>query len=355
MKIIVQKKKLFVYYFIFIICFFSNNKHSSFMSSFSSSFAETNEKIRLHYLEQGKGPLVLLLHGFPETSFSWRKQIGVLAHHGYHAVAPDLPGYGSSSAPIEIERYSASNIVNILVSFLDAINEKQPVVVVGNDWGSTLAWLCAQTRPDRFRGVVALGVPLMGKAPMLPSRLFPQNEEFWFYTIYFCQPSLAEKELEKDVEVTLKKIYYAASGDVGDRNQQTPNPFSMVSKEKGLLGLLPEPSSLPKWISPQDLDVFVQSYRKSGFSGGLNYYRNLDRNWEKQKQDPKVTIPSLFIFGERDTGLAMPGMRQIIQNIPNLATDLRGSHEISGSGHWLQQEAPERVNELLIDFLKKLH
>ncbi len=324
------------------------------MQTFAQSFIETNG-VRLHLAAQGEGPLVLLLHGFPETSYSWRHQLGALSAAGFRAVAPDLRGFGLSSSPIEAERYTALDIVGDLIGILDALGERQ-AVVVGSDWGATIAWQAAQLRPDRFRGVVALGVPMMARAPMPPSRLFPQTEHAWFYTHYFAQPGLAEREFERDVAGTLRKIYFAASGDVGPRDGNSPNPFGVVSRHKGLLDALPEPASPLAWLAPSDMDVFVKAFQASGFGGALNYYRNLDRNWELQAafDGLLVQVPALYLVGERDTGLALPGMREIIDAMPKLVPNLRGSRVIAQAGHWLAQEAAERVNSEIVEFIRAL-
>ena len=151
-------------------------------------FIETNG-IRLHVREQGEGPLVILCHGFPETSHAWRHQLDALGQAGFHAVAPDLRGYGDSDCPPDIAHYSALDVIGDLVGLADALGQRQ-AVLVGNDWGASIAWQAAQLRPDRFRAVAALGVPMMGRAPMAPSLLFPQNEQAWFYTHYFCRGSV---------------------------------------------------------------------------------------------------------------------------------------------------------------------
>ena len=168
---------------------------------------------------------------------------------------------------------------------------------------------------------------------------------------------MAEREFERDVDTTLRAIYFAASGDAGPRNDPaTPNPFGMVPTGRGLLDALPVPGTLPAWLTESDLAVFVQSYQASGFRGGLNYYRNLDRNWALQGalEGKKVDVPALFLVGERDTGLAIPGMDQIIDAMPALVPQLRAREIIPGAGHWLQQEAPQQVNRALIDFLRSL-
>ncbi|WP_080965589.1 alpha/beta fold hydrolase [Chromobacterium subtsugae] len=324
------------------------------MSAFNQSILEING-IRLSVAAQGAGPLVLLLHGFPETSHAWRHQLAALSAAGFRALAPDLRGYGASESPENPQQYSSLDIVGDLVGILDALAEAD-AVVVGNDWGATIAWQAAQLRPDRFRAVVALGVPMMGRAPMAPSRLFPLSEQAWFYTHYFSQAGLAENEFERDVAATLRKIYFWASGEAGPRDGRTPNPFGMVAREAGLLDALPDPGALPNWLDGADFDAFVSAFTASGFRGGLNYYRNLDRNWDLQAafNGMLVQVPALYLVGEHDPGLAMPGMRGIIDAMPKLVPDLRGSQIIPGAGHWLQQEASDQVNAVLIEFLRRL-
>lgn len=324
------------------------------MYALTQSFIETNG-VRLNVAAQGAGPLVLLLHGFPETSYAWRHQLAGLSSAGFRAVAPDLRGFGLSDCPLESGRYTTLDIIGDLVGILDALGETT-AVVVGNDWGATIAWQAAQLRPDRFRAVVALGVPMMDRAPITPSRLFPQTEQAWFYTHYFSQPGQAESELEFDVAAALRKLYFWASGDAGPRDQTTPNPFGLVARQAGLLGALPEPASPLTWIEKADFDVFVRAYEVSGFRGGLNYYRNLDRNWELQAAfiGLPVRTPALYLVGEYDTGLAIPGMRDIIGGMHKLVPNLRNSRIIQQAGHWLQQEAPRLVNAAVIEFLHSL-
>jgi pimeloyl-ACP methyl ester carboxylesterase len=324
------------------------------MNTYRQAFIEANG-IRLHIAEQGAGPLVLLCHGFPETSHAWRHQLAALAHAGFRAVAPDLRGYGSSDCPADIGAYTTFDSVGDLVSLVDALGERH-AVVVGNDWGAAIAWQAALLRPDRFRAVAALGVPMMGRAPMAPSRLFPQTDQVRFYTHYFAEPGLAEAEFERDVAATLRKIYFCASGDVGARDADTPNPFGLVSRNGGLLESLIDPPVWPAWLEPADFDAFVQAFRVSGFRGGLNYYRNLDRNWALHSafEGLRVEVPAMYLVGERDTGLAMPGMRDIIGDMPRIVPELSVSRVVPGAGHWLQQEAPDVVNTALIAFLHAL-
>lgn len=323
------------------------------MTTATHTMIDTNG-IRLHVTEQGAGPAVLLLHGFPETAHSWRFQMAALAGAGYRAIAPDLRGYGRSDCPADASDYTSLDSVADMVGLLDALGEAQ-AVVIGNDWGATIAWQAAQLRPDRFRAVVALGVPLMGRAPMRPSHLFPHDAQAWFYTHYFSSPAAAS-ELEADVTATLKRIYFHASGDAGERTAASPNPFGMVARAAGYLAALPEPAQLPDWMPTADLDAMAQAFTRSGFQGGLNYYRNLDRNWALQGafDGVRVEVPALYMAGARDTGLAMPGMQDIIAQMPQLAPALRAVQIVPGAGHWLQQEAADQVNAHVLAFMRTL-
>jgi len=325
------------------------------MSNRNQRYVKANG-LRLHITEEGEGPLVLLCHGFPETAYAWRHQLSALAEAGFRAVAPDLRGYGNSDSPTDPAAFTTLDVVGDLVALMDAEGARE-AVIMGGDWGATIAWQAAQLRPDRFRAVVALGVPMMGRAPAPPSQIFPQAATAIFYTHYFSQPNVAEQEFDRDPASTLRKIYFAASGDAGPRTDpNTPNPFGMVARGQGLLDSLPDPTTLPSWLEQADLDIFAESFRGSGFRGGLNYYRNLDRNWMLQSAfaGKQIEVPALFLVGERDTGLAIPGMDQIIKAMPQLVPQLRSSKVIPGAGHWLQQEAPGEVNTALVRFLHTL-
>ena len=303
--------------------------------------------IRMRFAEEGAGPLVLLLHGFPESWYSWRHQLPALAAAGYHAVAPDQRGYGGTDAPAAIEAYDILHLTADAVGLLDALGEKQ-AVVVGHDWGSPVAWHCALLHPERFRAVAALSVPYTGRAPMPPLELFRALAgDRFFYVLYFQEPGVAERELEQDVRDTMSRFLYAASGDV----TEDPNFWEKPGDAKFLDGL-PSPMALPSWLTAADLDYFASEFRRTGFRGGLNWYRNFDRNWELTVElaDAKVTQPALFVAGERDGVLRMIPVEAMRDWVPNL----RELRLLPGCGHWTQQEKPAEVNAALIEFLKRL-
>jgi len=314
-------------------------------------------RLRMHVVEQGEGPVVLLCHGFPETWYSWRHQLPALAEAGFRAVAPDLRGYGATDRPSSITHYSLFHLVGDMVALLDAL-DTDTAVIVGNDWGATLAWQAVLMRPDRFRAIVALGVPMLPRSPMPPTEIFPRTEAELFYALYFQEPGVAEAEFDRNPRSTLLKLMFAASGDAGSRKpvDGTPNPFGMVAKESGLLASLPDPGSVPAWLSEADLDVAESAFKQSGFAGGLNYYRNMDHDWELQASlaGMKVQVPALYLAGERDVGLAIPGMRELIDSMPERVPALCKSEFVAGGGHWLQQEKAGEVNTALVSFLSAL-
>ena len=313
--------------------------------------------VEMHVAELGEGPAVLLCHGFPETWYSWRHQMAALSENGYRAIAPDLRGYGQTTQPAEIDQYTILHLVGDMVALLDVL-KIDVAVIIGNDWGATIAWQAALLRPDRFRGVVALGVPMMAQPPVPPTRIFPENDVALFYTLYFQAPGIAEEELGRDVRLTLRKLLFAASGEAGARHERdgTPNPFGMVPRLGGLLSTLPNPAIFPAWLNEADLDVYVAAFESSGFQGPLNYYRNLDRNRELLApfNGLQVIVPALFLAGERDPGRVIPGMDKIIAEMTALVPSLRDSVTLPATGHWAQQEQSQRVSSAILEFIRTL-
>lgn len=303
--------------------------------------------INLHIAEAGSGPLVLLLHGWPESWYSWRHQLPVLAAAGYHVVAPDVRGYGQSDKPEAIEAYSMKQLVGDAVGLLDALGEKT-AIVIGHDWGSAIAWNCAALHPDRFRAVVGMSVPHLGRAPMPPMQLFQHMfSEKWFYILYFQEPGVAEAELEADVPRTVRAILTGTPGfDV-------TNPAVLAkNKGEGFLAGLDVPETLPDWLTESDVAYFAKELAGSGFRGGLNRYRNMDRDWHELPELATATLPqpALYIVGEKDPVRGFSPVDAMKALVPNLA-DI---HVVPGAGHWVQQERSAEVNAALLTFLKKL-
>jgi len=312
--------------------------------------------IHLNVLEAGEGPLVLLLHGFPELAHSWRHQLPALADAGYRVVAPDLRGYGKSDVPEAIDAYTLFHLVGDAVGLVDHYGAER-AVVVGHDWGSIVAWGAATIRPQRFRGVVGMSVPFLPRMPVPPTQMMKAMAgDRFVYILYFQEPGKAERELEADVRTTLRKIYYSASGSLPDDHAFD---FDRPAEGTGFLTGMVDPEKLPAWLSAADLDVYVEAFERTGFRGGLNFYRNLDRNWSLLGAwtGAKVEIPALFVGGTKDlvvTGPPGGPGNPMLAAMPGFVPDLRGQVMVEGAGHWNQQENPEGTNAALLEFLAGL-
>jgi pimeloyl-ACP methyl ester carboxylesterase len=316
--------------------------------------------IRMHVAEQGTGPLVLLCHGFPECWYSWRHQIAALAAAGYHAVAPDMRGYGGTDAPEPIEQYTLLHLVGDMVGLLDALGEPHAAAIAGHDWGAPVAWAAALLRPDRFRGVVALSVPHALRAAERPTARMPRTDDAVFYQLWMQEPGVAEAEMEADVRWFIRGNLLVLSGE-GPMRTRRPGegPPMMVPRAGGLRArwaksFPPADSPLPPWLGEADVDAYAAEFARTGFRGGLNWYRNIDRSWELLAPfaGARVEVPALLLVGERDVTLAFPGADQVMAEQKRLVPRLRGTVVLPGCGHWTQQECPGEVNAALIGFLR---
>ena len=317
---------------------------------------ETNG-IRMHVAEQGEGPLVLLCHGFPESWYSWRHQLRALAEAGFHAVAPDMRGYGQTDCPEQIDQFTMLHLVGDMIGVLDALGA-DTAVIAGHDWGAPVAWHSALLRPDRFRGVIGLSVPFAPRQRARPTTVMPQNEDAQFYQLYFQSPGIAEAEFERDVRLTIRSTLYWGSGDAPRRENggAAGSEVGMVPRGGGFLARRASPELLPSWITEADVDFYAGEFKRAGFRGGLNWYRNIDRNWELlgSMAGARVTIPALYIAGDRDLVTAFRGMNRVIENLSKYVPQLRGTLMLPGCGHWTQQERAREVNEAMIGFLRQL-
>jgi pimeloyl-ACP methyl ester carboxylesterase len=301
--------------------------------------------IQLHVAEQGQGPLVILCHGWPELGRSWRHQLRALAAAGFHAVAPDMRGYGRSDAPSDVAAYSILHLVGDVVALVAALGEKQ-AYIVGHDWGSTVAWSAALMRPDLFPAVVGMSVPARARSVQAPLQALRSAGMHDFYWLYFQEPGVAEAEFERDVEDTMRRLMISVKREHG----------LLVPAGGGFLDGTTSPTELPAWFTQQDLAALVSEYRRTGFRGGLNWYRNMDRNWELTAPFAGATInqPSLFIAGTLDAVIRGPIGEAALARLPQVALGLRGQVLIEGAGHWINEERPDEVNAALIGFLKAL-
>ena len=318
------------------------------MSEPQHKFATTNG-IRMHYAEQGAGPLIVLCHGWPESWYSWRHQIVALAAAGFRVVAPDQRGYGRTDRPDPIDAYNIFSLTGDIVGLVHALGESN-AIIVGHDWGAPVAWHCALLRPDIFRAVALLSVPFLPRGSVRPTDAMKalEGENNWFYQHYFQEPGRVEKELDEDPRRSMAMMLYSASGDAPPAERWNfLFPRSCKFLESGTV-----PGRLPGWLTQEDLDFYAAEYATSGFRGGINWYRNIDRNWELTGflDGLKLTQPSVFAAGEHDVVLAMyPDAAKVVDlSMPNCRKNLL----IPGAGHWLQQERPSEINNLLVEFAK---
>jgi pimeloyl-ACP methyl ester carboxylesterase len=305
--------------------------------------------LRMHIAEAGTGPLVLLLHGFPESWYSWRHQITALAGAGYHAVAPDQRGYCQTGPPdipgreAQIGDYTMLHLTGDVIALMDALGAEQ-AVVAGHDWGAPVAWHTGLFRPDRITGVIALSVPYRprGSAPPIATLRSLLGESF--YMVYFQEPGVADAELSRNPEATFRTVLYSLSGEAP--------PMTLIPAGGGFLDAGAPPPSLPAWLTEADIDAYVKQYAQSGFTGPLNWYRNLDRNWELTAawHHAPVQVPALFVAGSKD-----PVIRFIpVDGLADAVPELTESIILPGCGHWTQQERPAEVTEAMIRFLHGL-
>lgn len=331
---------------------------------------------RIHAVIEGEGPLVLMLHGFPESWYSWRHQLTALAEAGYRAVAIDQRGYGKSSKFWSTDAYRIDRLVEDAAGVVAALGEEQ-AVVVGHDWGAPVAWTSAWLRPDVFRGVVGLSVPFSGRSLIaLPGNPFGElaNPDRYhaelagpgqdFYQTYFGERTAAVEEFERDVRGNLGALVYMVSGDAPDEVKQmiagqttveaVRNGGFCVPHGGGFADNFIRPEKMPAWFSEADLDFLAGEFEGAGFIGPLGYYANIEAGWQvlAPQAGKPLTVPALFIGGEFDiaTAWGQEAIARADEHIPQY----RGNKIIKGSGHWIQQEYPNETNTALVEFLRSL-
>ena len=319
------------------------------MEGVEHRFVKTNG-IRMHVAEKGEGPLVILCHGFPESWYSWRHQLTALADAGFHAVAPDQRGYGQTDRPDAIEAYHILELAGDMVGLVNALGEEQ-ATIVGHDWGAPVAWHCGLLRPDLFRSVGLLSVPYLPRPweDMRPTELMrAMVGDKEFYMLYFQEPGKAEAELEADVRRTMRMLLYSGSGDAPPKDRWR----AIFAKSETLLDTCVLPETLPGWLTEEDIDFFTQEFERTGFRSALNWYRNIDRNWALTPflRGASLHPPTLFAAGEEDGVIKL--YRNAFDTMEEAVPNLRKKTLLQGAGHWVQQERPQEVSGLLIEFLR---
>ncbi|HLH21810.1 MAG TPA: alpha/beta hydrolase [Chloroflexota bacterium] len=305
--------------------------------------------ITMHIAEAGAGPVVILLHGFPELWYSWRHQLPVLAAAGYHVIAPDLRGCGETDAPDDVASYSKRNMTADIVGLLDALGADR-ATIVGHDWGASLAWALAELHPERVATLVSLSVPYHPREQLPPTRQIQRFAgDHFSFPLYFQQPGIAEAELDANPRRSLRLFLHALSGDAPP--DLVPYLFTGKPAEAGALDGMPEPTTLPAWLTEADLDYFAQAYARTGFRGALAPYRNMDHDWADLPAigTAGVSQPTLFLGGRRDSAVIYGRFEPMEAAVPKL----RRIVLLPGCGHWTQQERPADVNAELLDFLQR--
>lgn len=302
--------------------------------------------LRLHLAEAGDGPLVVFCHGFPGLWRSWIHQLPAVAAHGWRGVALDMPGYGESSRPADVDRYAAERVVADLLALLDALGEER-AVFVGHDFGANLVWELALREPERVEGVVALSVPFTGRSRRRPTEAFAALAGRHFLHLhYFQEPGVADAELAASPAEFLRRVMWALSG-AGDYFAVFAHP----SAGNGYLDVLPPAPPLPwPWLTQAELDGFVAAYERTGFSGGLAWYRVLDRNWERSAHldGAAVTVPAVYVAGAGDPVLSGFAGADPLADMRRLVPGLRETVVIPGAGHFVQLERPGALNDVLV-------
>jgi pimeloyl-ACP methyl ester carboxylesterase len=266
-----------------------------------------------------------------------------------------MRGYGQTDRPEAIDQYTLLHLVGDMVGLLDALGQ-ETAVIAGHDWGAPVAWHAALLRPDRFRAVIGLSVPFIPRGPVYPSKSFPETDDTVFYQGYFQSPGVAEADLEHNVRLTMRTILYDASGNAPQPAINAEGHVFMVPRKGGIMANRVNPTSLPPWLTEADIEIYVQQFDRTGYRGGLNWYRNIDRNWQLTAPFAglKIKVPALFIAGDRDLVLAFRGMEQVISALPKNVPKLQKTLILPGCGHWTPQERPQETNEAMLEFLRGL-
>lgn len=330
---------------------------------------------RLHVVEEGEGPLVILVHGFPELWYSWRFQLPALAAAGYRAVAFDQRGYGRSSKFWRPDAYRIHRLVDDLVGLVSALGERE-AVLVGHDWGAPVAWTAAWLHPGVFRGVLGMSVPFSGRGLIaLPGNPFgerPPHEihrdvagpDQDFYQEYFGTLGPVIDEIEEDLRGWVRDLVWSVSGDALAAAGFSPegrDPVALIRESalcvprgRRMRERFATPATMPAWFTERDLDVFVDALECGGFAGPLAYYHNLEQDWHdlaEVAQRP-LEVPAMFLGAEYDvaTWWGAEAIARAAERIPNWL----GSRVLPGCGHWLQQERADETNAVLLEFLRAL-
>jgi pimeloyl-ACP methyl ester carboxylesterase len=290
--------------------------------------------------ENSPYPPIVLCHGFPELAFSWRHQIRDLAAQGFRVLTPDQRGYGGTDAPAAVEAYDMEALTGDLISLLD-VKGIDRAVFCGHDWGGFVVWQMGQRFADRVAGVIGVNTPFTKRPPIDPIALYRKRFGDDMYIVFFQQPDKAEAVFEADIDRTFR--FFMRASEV------TPQDFDARPAERRSLALQEALAHFDaskedhQFLSEEERAVFVDTFTRTGFRGGINWYRNFTRNWERSANLPDhVSAPSLMIMAENDVVLPPSAADGMEAYVPNLTKVL-----IKGSGHWTQQERPEQTTQAI--------
>ena len=310
---------------------------------------------RIRVAIEGTGPLVLMVHGFPESWYSWRHQLSPIAAAGFTAAAMDVRGYGGSTRFPEVADYRMEALMADILGVGAALSPGVAFTLIGHDWGAPQVWNTALLHPDRIAAVAALSVPFFG-APEFSfddviRRVFDERDRF-FYQSYFRTPGRAEAALEADLKRFLKGFYYSISGDAKDGDWKMG-----LSSSATLMDTLTVPDVMPYWMTDADLSYYEAEFRRSGLFGPISRYRNHTRDFDflSPFRGRTITQPACFIAGDKDPafngfGMVDDPIGKMRPAVPNLETAV----VLPGCGHWTQQERPAEVNAALVPWLASL-
>ncbi len=302
-------------------------------------FVDTNG-IRMAIYEEGAGFPVVFSHGFPELAYSWRYQLPAVAAAGFRAIAPDQRGYGQTSRPDEVDQYSLKRLTGDLAGLLDALGLER-AVFCGHDWGGMVVWSMAQRYPERTAGVIGVNTPFIPRGPSAPLENLRAMAGENHYVVHFQKPGDADRRLAADVRRVFERLMRKGIRPEDIAGRELRNMAEHVEAEESPLGTA--------LLDPEELDVFVRSFERTGFTGGINWYRNIDRNWGESAELPqKLELPALMISAEHDFALPPALADGMEVHVPGLEKRL-----IPACGHWTQQEKPYETNQGIIEFLKR--
>jgi pimeloyl-ACP methyl ester carboxylesterase len=305
-------------------------------------------RLNHHFVTCGEGPAVLFCHGFPDLWRTWRHQMAAVANAGFRAIAPDLRGFGQTDGPEDPASYTVVDVIGDLVGILDHLGIDQ-AVIVGHDLGANVSWAAPLLRPDRFIAIASLSVPYLPRLSTSLPEALRTHGPVDSYLLYFLEPGRADVELDADPDTFIRSIFYCNSGSLPAG--EVPN--MRVGLTGRLIDSLQKPDGELPWFDDEEAGIYTESFRKTGFTGALNWYRSLHRGWELLSAwaDHPPQVPALYLYGDRDIVLTFPGRLEFVAKLPELVPGAHAPLAIPGAGHFIQLEQPEVVSSALVDFV----